>query len=190
MSFLQIVLLAVSLSMDACAVAVGAGASGRAVGRGARFRISFHFGLFQFLMPIVGWVSANAVAPLVSEVDHWIAFGLLWIVGLHMCWEGRTVGELPSKNPIDPSRGSSLIALSIATSIDALAVGVSLAFLGERILWPSVIIGVVTGSMSLGGMLLGTRLGSRFGRRMEIVGGVILLGIGLNILLAHLVPKV
>jgi putative Mn2+ efflux pump MntP len=184
MPWVQLFLVALGLSMDAFAVALGAGASGRVPGVRAAFRISFHFGLFQFLMPVAGWMLAVSLRPLLEAVDHWVAFALLWMVGLHMVHDGFGRGG-GTKPPADPSRGVPLIALSVATSIDALAVGVSLAFLGELILWQSVAIGAVTGTLSLLGVRMGARLGARFGERMEIVGGLILLGIGVQIVLSH-----
>lgn len=184
MGFLEILMIAVGLAMDAFAVSLGAGASGQATGGRAAFRLSFHFGLFQFIMPVIGWFLGMGIAPLISSVDHWIAFGLLAFVGVRMIRSGfDTDGAIYTT---DPSRGLTLVALAIATSIDALAIGLSLAMLRVKIWYPSVIIGVMTGGLSLLGIRLGTRLGARFGKRMEIVGGVILTLIGLRILLSDL----
>jgi putative Mn2+ efflux pump MntP len=184
MSFIEILMIAVGLAMDAFAVSLAAGTSGQAVGGRAAFRLSFHFGLFQFLMPVIGWFLGVRIAPLMASVDHWIAFGLLVFVGVRMIRagfdpEGQTFTT-------DPSRGLTLVMLAIATSIDALAIGLSLAMLRVKIWYPSVVIGVVTSGLSLLGIRLGTQLGARFGKRMEIVGGAILNLIGLRILLSHL----
>ncbi len=184
MSWLQVLLIAVGLSMDAVAVALAAGASGRANGVRAAFRISFHFGLFQFLMPVIGWALALSIRRYIEAFDHWVAFGLLWLVGLRMLWEAFQEEKAVGRGT-DPSRGLSLVALSVATSIDALAVGLSLAFLGQLILWPSVLIGCTTGALSLAGIWMGGKLGDRFGPRMEILGGLILLAIGIQIVLSH-----
>jgi len=181
----QIFLLAVCLSMDAFAVALAAGASGRAQGRRAEFRISFHFGLFQFAMPILGWLLAYSVQGTVHAVDHWIACGLLWVVGLRMIF-GHFNGGGQEGWVNDPSRGVSLIALSVATSIDALAVGFTLACLGEEIVWPSGLIGLTTASFSLAGVRIGSSLSSRFGRWVERIGGVVLMGMGVQIVISHL----
>lgn len=185
MALSEIVVLAVCLLLDAFAVALAAGASGRAAGRKAEFRIAFHFGLFQFAMPILGWLAAYSVRGYIEAVDHWLACGLLWFVGIRMVIsrEGEGIGDGRSG---DPSRGMSLVALSIATSIDALAIGISLAFLGERIVWPSGIIGLTTASFSFAGMRLGGRLSDRYGKWMTRIGGLVLLVIGVRILCIHL----
>jgi putative Mn2+ efflux pump MntP len=184
MGFIEILLIAVGLAMDAFAVSLGAGASGRAVGGRAEFRLSFHFGLFQFMMPVLGWFVGVRIAAALSSVDHWIAFGLLVFVGGRMIRSGWDADE--ESLAADPSRGLTLVALSVATSIDALAIGLSLGMLRVKIWYPSVVIGVVTGGLSLIGVRLGTRLGTGFGKRMEVVGGIILSLLGLRILFSHL----
>ncbi len=184
MALLDVLLIAVGLAMDACVVSAGAGATGRSSGHGASFRLGFNFGMFQFLMPIVGWFVGSTVAGAIASVDHWIAFGLLAIVGGRMIQGGLNPDE--NRETSDPSRGWTLIFLSIATSIDALAVGFSLAMIGVDIWFPAVIIGLVTAAMSVMGLQLGARLGTRFGNRMEILGGVILFMVGLRILVDHL----
>jgi len=178
------VLVAVGLAMDAFAVSLAASASGAAQGPRAVFRLSFHFGLFQFLMPVIGWYAGVKVATYISAVDHWVAFGLLAFVGVRMIRSGLDSGA--ESYPNDPSRGWTLVALAVATSIDALAIGLSLAMLQVNIWYPSVVIGVVTAGLSLIGIRLGSRLGNAFGKRMEIVGGILLIGIGLKILISQL----
>jgi putative Mn2+ efflux pump MntP len=184
MLLIDVLLLAVGLAMDACAVSAGAGASGRSTGGRATFRLGFHFGLFQFLMPILGWFAGLAIAGAITAVDHWIAFVLLGIVGGRMIRSGMK-GE-DNSGAGDPSKGWSLVMLSIATSIDALAVGFSLAMIGVDIWFPAVVIGVVTAAMSVAGLKLGSSLGARFGHKMEIVGGVILIFVGARIVFEHL----
>ena len=184
MLLIDVVFLAVGLAMDAFVVSAGAGASGRSSGRRAGFRLGFHFGLFQFLMPILGWFAGLTIAGAIASVDHWVAFLLLGIVGGRMIRSGFK-GEDQS-GAGDPSKGWSLIMLSIATSIDALAVGFSLAMIGVDIWFPAVVIGLVTAVMSAAGLRLGTNLGSRFGHRMEVVGGVILIFVGARIVFEHL----
>ena len=183
MDVLEIISIAVGLSMDACAVSLAAGTSGRSRGNRAAFRLSFHFGLFQFLMPVIGWFSGRYVAGPMAAVDHWVAFGLLAFVGGRMIRSSLRDGH---QFQTDPSRGATLVGLSLATSIDALAVGFSLAMLKMDIWQPSVIIGLVTASLSLIGLQLGSRLGTHFGKRMELAGGVLLLIIGVRILIQHL----
>jgi len=183
MSIIEIFLTAVALAMDAFAVSLAAGASARVRGPRAALRLSFHFGLFQFLMPVLGWFLGLRIAPAISAVDHWVAFGLLAFVGVRMIRSGFDPTE---RRYGDPSRGLALVGLSLATSIDALAVGLSLAMVGIDIWFPSVVIGIVALALSLAGVYLGQRLGVLFGKRMEIAGGIILVLIGLRILLTHL----
>jgi manganese efflux pump family protein len=186
MSQLDILIIAVGLSMDAFAVSLGASATNRARGARAKFRLAFHFGLFQFLMPICGWLLGVSVARYIEAVDHWIAFGLLAFVGGRMIRAGL-VGGGEGDEPAgpDPTRGMTLVVLSVATSIDALAVGLTLAMLGTGIWYASMVIGVVTGCLSLVAIGLGARLGRAFGKRMELVGGCLLVAIGLRILVEH-----
>jgi len=184
MPFWEILVLAVGLSMDAVAVSLAASASNRARGARAMFRLSFHFGLFQFLMPIIGWFLGVSVAPYIESIDHWIAFALLALVGGRMI--GAAIGGVEEKLGRDPSRGATLLLLSVATSIDALAIGLTLAMLGNGIWFASVVIGLVTACLSFLAVLLGTRVGRAVGTRMEIVGGLALIAIGLKILVDHL----
>lgn len=181
----EILLIAVALAIDAFAVSLASGASGRVRDLRGAIRLSFHFGLFQALMPILGWFAGTRIAPLITEVDHWVAFGLLALVGGRMIRSGWRPGEAEARRG-DPSRGLTLVALSLATSIDALAVGLSLAMIGVSIWYPSAIIGAVTAALSIAGTQLGGRLGAMFGKGMEVVGGLVLILIGLRILLSHL----
>ena len=184
MSFLEILMMAVGLAIDSFSVALGASASGHGIDVRSALRLAFHLGLFQFMMPVVGWYLGFSVARIISSFDHWIAFGLLILVGGRMIWAGfRDDVETYDTNP---SRGFTLVLLSVATSIDALAVGLSLAMLGVSIWYPSLVIGIVTGLISLSGIPLGARLGKLIGKRMGIVGGLILAFIGLRILFTHL----
>ena len=183
MNLIEVILIALSMAMDAFAVSVAAGTAGRLPKR-AVFRLSFHFGLFQFMMPVIGWFAGYSIAPLVSAVDHWIAFGLLVFIGSRMIREAfRPEAEKTVK---DPSRGLTLVMLSVATSIDALAVGFSLAMINVDIWYPSVMIGVITSAMSLAGIFLGRFFGKKLGPRMEIVGGLVLIFLGLRILVADI----
>jgi putative Mn2+ efflux pump MntP len=140
--------------------------------------------LFQALMPILGWLVGSTINQWIAPFDHWIAFGLLAFVGIRMIRSG--LQDEDEAVTIDPSRGATLIMLSVATSIDAFAVGLSLAVLGVSIILPSIIIGLVAGGMSLLGIFLGGRLGKKFGKRMEVVGGVILIVIGARVVISHL----
>jgi putative Mn2+ efflux pump MntP len=174
--------IALALAMDAFAVALGTGVTlQRLTGRHI-FRLSFHFGLFQALMPVIGWLAGLSLVQWIAAWDHWIAFALLSYVGGRMIRESFQ-DEEPAAS--DPTRGLTLVMLSIATSIDALAVGFSLSLLGVSIWLPAVVIGLVAGALTMIGMLLGDRIGSRWGARVEIFGGLVLIGIGLKILWEH-----
>ena len=148
------------------------------------FRLGFHFGLFQALMPVIGWLAGQTVIQWVSAWDHWIAFGLLALIGGRMIREA--LSDEPPPEDRDPTRGLSLVLLSIATSIDALVVGFSLSVIGVSIWLPALVIGLVAGALTVAGLLLGDRIGGRWGNRVEILGGLILIGIGLRILIEHL----
>jgi len=183
MSIVEIILMALGLSMDAFAVALAAGAAGYASNRRAAFRLAFHFGLFQFLMPVLGWALGASIDKYVETFDHWIAFGLLAFVGGHMVWVGLHP-EAQMQNG-DPTRGLRLVMLSTATSLDALAVGLSLALTGISVWYPSLMIGLITGGMCLVAVALGNRLRDSFSRWATVAGGAVLILIGLRIVLEH-----
>jgi putative Mn2+ efflux pump MntP len=184
MHWLETLGLALGLAMDALAVSVAVGLQlGTLTGRHV-FRLAFHFGLFQFLMPVLGWLAGMTVASYISGYDHWVAFALLAFVGGRMLWEARP-GAKEAAAPGDPTRGWMLMTLSVATSLDALAVGLSLAFLRISVWVPSVVIGVVCAALTALGIGFGSRIGRRFGRWPAAVGGLVLLGIGIKILAGH-----
>jgi putative Mn2+ efflux pump MntP len=182
--FLTILLIAVAMAMDVFAVSLSIGTTRQAARLRPVFRLAFHFGLFQFFMPILGYLAGSTFAKYIHQFDHWIALGLLSLVGIRMVRAGFDPEESAFQG--DPSKGKNLVILSIATSLDALSVGLSLAMLGANILYPCIVIGVVSSILSVVGLLIGYRLGTRFGKRMEILGGLILIGIGLRILFTHL----
>jgi putative Mn2+ efflux pump MntP len=185
MPFWTIFLIAIGLAMDCFAVSLGVGTAGTATGPRPTFRLFFHFGLFQAGMTLLGYLAGKTVVTYISAIDHWVAFGLLAFVGVRMIRGGlREEGEEPAIP--DPSRGITLVMLSVATSIDALAVGLSLALLDVNVLWSALLIGGVSAVLSLVGLTLGNQLEMRFGKTMEVIGGVILIGIGLRVLITHL----
>jgi putative Mn2+ efflux pump MntP len=187
MTLVEIIFLAVGLSMDAMAVTLCAAASGFAARMRPALRIAFHFGFFQGLMPVLGWLAGSTIVRWVGAFDHWLAFLLLAFVAVRMFRSGlRCEPPDPSR---DPTRGFNLVLLSLATSIDALAVGFSLALLSTPVLVPSLIIGVVTFLLSLAVARLGRSLSLRFGARMEILGALVLIAIGLRILLTHVFSR-
>jgi putative Mn2+ efflux pump MntP len=183
MSLLEIILIAVGLAMDAFAVSIGAGTLASMKDLRSTIRLSFHFGLFQFLMPVIGWFLGSKIQVYVESFDHWVALVLLSYIGIKMIYESFKKEETQKENP---SKGRNLIILSVATSIDALAVGFTLAMLNVDIWYPSIIIGVITAGLSLIGIWIGKKLGMKLGKVMEVVGGVILIGIGVKILVEHL----
>ncbi len=175
--------IAFALAMDAFSVALATGLSlPRLTGRHL-FRLGWHFGLFQALMPILGWYAGRLVHSWIERYAHWVAFLLLVGVGLHMIREAFH-GDDETESPRDPTRGWSLVMLSVATSIDALAVGLSLSALGVAIWQPALVIGLVAGILTVAGMLLGRRVGQIWDK-LEILGGIVLLLIGLRILIEH-----
>ncbi len=184
MDWLTLIGLALALAMDAFAVALGTGTVLKRLTGRHLFRLSFHFGLFQALMPVLGWLAGQTIIQWISAWDHWIAFGLLAIIGAHMIHEA--LGDHDPAEKRDPTRGLRLITLSVATSIDALAVGFSLSVIGVSIWLPALVIGLVASTLTIIGLLLGDRFGKRWGPRAEIVGGVILIIIGLKILAEHM----
>ena len=184
MSIITILVLALGLAMDAFAVAITAGMVLPRLSFRPVFRLSWHFGLFQFIMPIIGWLAGFTVQNLIAAYDHWIAFGLLSFIGCKMIYE--SLHTKTDTHKADPTRGWNLVLLSLATSIDALAVGLSMGVLGVRVWLPSVLIGIVAGLMTVLGMFLGRRLGKLLGTKIAFVGGLILIAIGIKILLEHL----
>jgi manganese efflux pump family protein len=183
MSTLEIVALAFSLSLDCFAVSLALSASGYLNDRRAAFRISFHFGLFQSLMPIAGWSVGAQLEPYIASFDHWIAFGLLTFVAVRMILGSR---ETPSTEPSkDPSRGWTLVTLSTATSIDALAVGLGLAALGIEVWYPSVVIGSITLIVSVLAIMGGRRAQRSLGSHAQVLGAAVLLIIAVKVLFSH-----
>jgi putative Mn2+ efflux pump MntP len=184
LSWLSLLGISLGLAMDAFAVSIATGLGLARVTPRHTFRMAFHFGLFQFLMPIVGWLAGEQLAQHIHRYDHWVALGLLTLVGLKMLWEAGREKQLNSGR--DPTRGLMLLILSLATSIDALAVGVSMALLGVSIWLPSAVIGVVTASVSALGITFGGRIGARWGRWANIAGGCVLILIGVKIFISHI----
>ena len=182
LDWLNVLGIALGLSMDAFAVSIAAAVTLTQITPRHVFRLSFHFGLFQFLMPVIGWSIGQGVANWIGGVDHWLAFGLLAYVGGKMLWDA-CYGQADVAK-VDPTRGWRLLTLSVATSLDALAVGLSLALIGVSVWIPSVVIGVVTATLTALGLGFGSRVGQRWGRGAEIAGGCVLLLIGLKILIS------
>jgi putative Mn2+ efflux pump MntP len=184
MGLIEILLISVGLAMDAFAVSICAGTNELIRGKRPTFRLSFHFGLFQFLMPVIGWFLGSGIQKYIEDYDHWVVLGLLAFVGLKMIKSGlEKNGEIKKE---DLSKGLNLVIVSVATSLDALAIGISFAMLNTNIWYPSLIIGIVTASLSVIGVQVGNKLGLKFGKKMEILGGIILILIGIRILIEHI----
>lgn len=184
--FINISAIAVALAMDAFAVAIVTGLSLKDVSLRQTFRLSWHFGLFQALMPIIGWSAGISIRIYIEKYDHWIAFGLLAFVGINMIREAFSHDE-DEEQKKDPTKGMMLVMLSVATSIDALAVGLSLSMINISIWTPALIIGIVAGMFTIIGLQIGKKIGSavRLSLYAGTIGGIILFAIGLNILHEH-----
>ncbi len=186
MGTIEIVLLALGLSMDALAVAMCLGLTITNKKRSKALIIGLYFGGFQFLMPVIGYYLGTTFADQIKSFDHWVAFGLLFLVGGKMIKESIEQGD-SCPNIGEPSmRFKKMLPLAIATSIDALAVGISFAFLQVNVYHASSIIGVITLVLSSIGVMLGNILGSKCKAKAELLGGIILVLIGLKIILEHL----
>lgn len=186
MNALVVLSIAFALAMDAFTVSLGISLRPERVGTKQAMRLSLSFGYFQFMMPVLGWLAGTKILPFVQAFDHWVAFGLLFLIGCRMIYSALRPKPMPQAEQHDPTKGWSLLMLSLATSVDALAVGVSFATLGMTIWYPSVVIGVVAFLMTLSGTKLGPLLGQIIGRRAELFGGLILILIGIKILADHL----
>ena len=187
MPFWTLLLLSVGVAADAFAVALGKGlAVRRDVVRNALV-LALAFGVAQGIMPLLGWLLGSAFAEVIAPFDHWIAFALLALVGGKMLWEAIFPGDEHDEAGSEDSLGfREVLILSIATSIDALAVGVSLTTFDVNIAVAVAIIALVTFVLSFAAVLIGHRVGTRFQRPAEIFGGVVLIGIGVSIVIEHL----
>ena len=184
MDFLYIIFIAFALGIDAFSVALGAGAFLEKTTSRQKFRLSFHFGFFQFIMPIIGWLVGSYIETYVSEWDHWIVLIILSVIGVKMICD--SIKKDSSGISKDVTKGAVLIVLSIATSIDALAIGFGIALIQGDILMPAIIIGIVAAIMTLVGILIGEKISARIGKKAGIIGGVILILIGLKVVIEHL----
>jgi putative Mn2+ efflux pump MntP len=186
LDLLSMVFISVGLAMDAFAVSLGVGTAGEVSSRRGKFRLAAHFGIFQSGMTALGWVVGSTIIQYVERFDHWIALILLLYIGINLIRSGLSKDGKAFQE--DPSTGKTLVILSVATSIDAFAVGLTIAFINVPVLMTILMIGLITLSLSLIGLFAGTRLGELFGKRTEILGGLILIGIGIRIVITHLFP--
>ena len=187
MTFPVVLTIAFALALDAFAVSVAAGVSLCDVGLRRTLRLSWHFGFFQAGMTILGWAAALSVRQWIESLDHWLAFGFLAFIGLRMIVGAVKPKEEEEGNFCDPTKGGTMVMLSVATSLDAMAVGISFSMLKISVWFPSLVIGIVAAVMTVIGLHLGRLAGSasRLGRWAEGMGGLVLIAIGLNILREH-----
>ncbi len=185
MDIFTIILIAIGLSFDTFAVSVSTGLIIKHIKFEQAIKVAFVLALLQAVMPLIGWFAGKQISSLIGSFDHWIAFGLLSILGIKMIIE--SFGTNDGKTNSNPLKFTVLLGMGIATSIDALVVGVSFAFLQTNIWLSIAIIGFITFLVAMLGMLFGKNIGSRFGKRFEILGGIILIVIGLKILLSHII---
>lgn len=184
MELITLLLVATGLTFDTFAVSISTGIAVSHIRFWQATRIAVVLAFVQALMPLIGWALGLQIKNLISSYDHWIAFGLLSIIGIKMIVE--SLKDEKDKEELNPLKPIVLLGMAIATSIDALIIGISFAFLEVNILFSISLIGVVTYIVAMMGMLFGKNAGKWFGKKMEIVGGLILIAIGLKILLEHL----
>ncbi|ADE56366.1 MULTISPECIES: manganese efflux pump MntP family protein [Aminobacterium] len=184
MSVIELFLTAAALSMDAFAVSLGVGACLPLLTPGAAFRMGIACGSFQFLMPLAGWMAGIRLLSLIEAYDHWVAFLLLFFLGVNMIRESRKEEACERR---DNTWGLTLLSLAVATSIDALAAGIGVAALKGSVMFLAVPAGIITACLSAAGVCLGFQAGRFLGKYVEIAGGVVLCFIGLKILLVSII---
>ena len=186
MDFLSIVILSIGLAMDCFAVSVSKGICAKQFHFGLVFRMALLFGFFQALMPLLGFLAGSNFTHQIETFDHWLAFALLLLIGGKMIIEGLKTQDPECNAIVNPFKWSTLITLAFATSIDALATGIVFVSYPEMIWKAILIIGISSFGFSFIGMYIGIHFGRRFHLKVEVIGGIILIGIGLRILLEHL----
>jgi manganese efflux pump family protein len=180
----EIIIIAFGLAMDCFAVSIAIGATNPKIALGKALEIAVFFGLFQGLMPVIGWFLGLSFMEYIKNVDHWIAFGIFVLIGGRMILE--SLKKAAKRKTINIQKALIIVILAIATSIDALVVGISFMFLSVSILKATIIIGVITFFVTLPGFYTGKKFGSIYGRRAELIGGIVLMAIGTKILFEHL----
>ena len=185
MSWIEILLLAGGLAMDAMAVSIAGGFALRPFRVRKALKIALFYGVAQAVMPMLGWLAGRTLAGIIAAFDHWVAFGLLVAIGLKMLIESFRGCESKFAGG-DPAGSRVLLPLAFATSLDALTVGFSLCILGQPLVVPALVIGLVTFCLCFAGVCIGWKLGHLFERKVEALGGLILIGIGVKILFEHI----
>lgn len=186
MNIISIIILSIGLSMDTFAVSITSGFTIRELKIKKILTISLCFSFFQAFMPVIGWLAGLGLKIYIMAIDHWIAFFLLSLIGLKMIYEGIKKRNENKENKKTEMNILNLIGLSIATSIDALVIGISFAFMDTSIILSILIIGLVTFLFSISGIYIGKLYGQKIDKKIEIIGGLILIGLGTKILLEHI----
>ncbi len=184
MGVLAIIMIAIGLAMDAFSVAICKGLSMKKFDMKKALIIGSYFGIFQGIMPVIGFLLGSSFSTIIEKYDHWIAFALLVLIGINMIREA--FGKEDDESTNDSVDFKSMIWLAIATSIDALTVGITFSFLNVNILFAALMIGVITFILSVLGVLIGNKFGSKYEKKAQIVGGIILILMGIKILIEHL----
>lgn len=184
--FLSIFIIALGLSADCFAVSIAGSVSIGNTLKSTGLRIALSFGVFQAGMTVLGWFAGSTVIDYIAPFDHWLAFGLLGFIGGKMIWDSFHGNESEERKSAGITRLPVLLTLSVATSIDALAVGLSFAFLKVNLLMAAITIGLTAFVITLFGLVIGKRVGKLFGERAELIGGIVLIAIGIRILIEHL----
>jgi putative Mn2+ efflux pump MntP len=186
MSLILVLGVAVALAMDCFAVTLGMACGSKELTMKQAVRMAAYFGGFQFVMPVAGWLAGDKLLGFIKNFDHWVAFGLLALIGGRMIYESFELSEEEKICRPDQTQGTRLLVLSLATSIDAMAVGLSLGVIRTGIFYPAAVIGATSFVLTIAGAKLGPIAGRVAGRRAELLGGLILIGIGVKILIEHL----
>jgi putative Mn2+ efflux pump MntP len=186
MDLLTIVIIGIGLAMDCFAVALARGSKPGIDKIRLAFIFALVFGLFQTGMTVIGWAAGSLFIGIIAPYDHWVAFTILFVIGLKMIYEGFKDETIEAKVSTNFQQMTSILFLAVATSMDALAIGIGFAFLDINIVIPSLIIGLIAAIFAIAGVFLGTKLEKILGNKIEILGGIILIGIGIKILWEHL----
>ena len=185
MELFTVIIIGLGLAMDAFAVSIAAGAGYRQLKIQHAIRMALFFGGFQAMMPVIGWLAAATFKEQIKACDHWVAFGILLAVGTRMIYEAFKIDR--ATNPSNPANLAVLLTLAVATSIDALAVGITLTLVTDSVAAAVIIIGLITFALSWLGCFIGKRIGHLFENKIEIIGGCILIAIGVKILIEHMI---
>jgi len=183
MGIVEIILVSLGLSMDAFAVSICKGLSMKKLSIKNIIIIGLYFGIFQCIMPLIGYYLGSTLESFITSVDHWIAFLLFVFIGLNMIKDAFIKNDIDSNDKVD---FKTMIVLAVATSIDSLAIGLTLAFLNTNIIMSVLSIGITSFIVSVLGVLIGNKFGSRLGKKAQVIGGVVIIIIGLKILFEHL----